>query len=65
MSIYWRRHGLSDQWKGPQDLIVALKRAPSPAGEEYEVMSGCRVQAIYRTDKYRDLILGIIGRSSR
>lgn len=65
LSIYWRRQGLADQWKGPQDLIVALQRTQSPAGDEYEVMSGCRVQAIYQADKYRNIILDIIGRSSR
>jgi len=38
LAIYWRRHGIADQWKGPQDLIVALQRTQSPAGDEYEVM---------------------------
>ncbi|MGO7778294.1 hypothetical protein ACC741_37880, partial [Rhizobium johnstonii] len=50
LSFNWTRSGLADQWKGPNDVIVALMRSNPDKGEDYEVIRGCLVQGIYRTD---------------
>ncbi|WFU04523.1 hypothetical protein QA648_27465 (plasmid) [Rhizobium sp. CB3171] len=65
LPLHWKRKELPDQWEGSHDVIVALKLKPSADGEEYEVMNGCGVQAIYETDKYRELVMDIIRRSAR
>ncbi|MBB4507979.1 hypothetical protein [Rhizobium leguminosarum] len=65
LSFNWTRSGLADQWRGPNDVIVALMRSNPDKGEDYEVMRGCRVQGIYRTDKYKEFVMGIIARSAR
>ncbi|MGO6985073.1 hypothetical protein [Rhizobium leguminosarum] len=65
LSFNWTRSGLADQWRGPNDVIVALKRSNPDDHEDYEIARGCMVQGIYRTDKYKELVLGIIARSAR
>jgi hypothetical protein len=65
LSFSWTRSGLADQWTGLNDVIVALKRSDPDNGEGYEVVRGCRVQGIYRTDGYRESVIEIIARSAR
>ncbi|WP_245509893.1 hypothetical protein [Rhizobium laguerreae] len=65
LSFNWTRSRLADQWRGPNDVIVALKRSNPENREDYETMRGCMVQGIYRTDKYKELVIGIVARSAR
>lgn len=65
LSFNWTRSGLADQWRGPNDVIVALMRSNPDNRENYEIMRGCRVWGIYRTDKDKELVMEIITRSAR
>ncbi|NKK74910.1 hypothetical protein G9X64_01075 [Rhizobium sophorae] len=53
-----------DQWREPNDVIVAFMRSNPDNREDHEVMRGCRVRGIYRTDKYKELVMEIT-RSAR
>ncbi len=64
-SFSWKHNELASHWRGPNDVIVALKRSTPNGGEKYEVVRGCLVQGIYPTDKSRELVMGIIAKSAR